>query len=214
MMVNGHSKSMKLTCIKQHMLPFSMYGLEKLEKKPKGIIKSLPAAWQNGRHKSKVEASKTIHQFLMAHLSRELHPCELFQMFTMLFVRMILLRLQRRSRSFQRKPLQQQAEGDQQLSIQEMNLQGLIEFFRKNLVIAVAALVITGSMTVYVIHKDKKSLLDSEIDQVNIRISSMLKNIKKSKGLEEDIESIESKIETLNTASKYKQGVMLCCSED
>lgn len=64
--------------------------------------------------------------------------------------------------------------------------------------IAVAALVITGSMTVYVIHKDKKSLLDSEIDQVNIRISSMLKNIKKSKGLEEDIESIESKIETLN----------------
>ena len=39
---------------------------------------------------------------------------------------MILQRLQRHSRSFQRKPLQQQAEEDQQLSIQEMNLQGLV----------------------------------------------------------------------------------------
>ena len=46
--------------------------------------------------------------------------------FTMLFVRMILPRLQRRSRSFQRKPLQQQADLGQQLSIQEMNLQGLV----------------------------------------------------------------------------------------
>tara|TARA_B000000557_G_scaffold261488_1_gene260575 strand:+ start:2007 stop:2519 length:513 start_codon:yes stop_codon:yes gene_type:complete len=53
-------------------------------------------------------------------------------------------------------------------------------------------------MTLYLIHKDKKSLLDSEIDQVNNRISSMLKNIKNSKGLEEDIESIEGKIEQLN----------------
>ena len=53
-------------------------------------------------------------------------------------------------------------------------------------------------MTLYLIHKDKKSLLDSEIDQVNNRISSMLKNIKNSKGLEKDIESIEGKIEQLN----------------
>ena len=34
--------------------------------------------------------------------------------------------LQCRSRSFQRKPFQQQAEEDQQLSIQEMNLRGLV----------------------------------------------------------------------------------------
>ena len=47
---------------------------------------------------------------------RELRPCELFQMSMMLFVRMILPRLQCRSQSFQRKPLQQQAEPDQQLS--------------------------------------------------------------------------------------------------
>ena len=79
-----------------------------------------------------------------------------------------------------------------------MNIEGIGEFFRKNLVIAISAFVIAGSMTVYVIHKDKKSLVDSEIEQVNIRISSMLKNIKNSTGLEEDIESIEEKIEQLN----------------
>lgn len=79
-----------------------------------------------------------------------------------------------------------------------MNFQGLTELIRKNLLIAVSAIVIAGSMTVYLVHKDKKSLLDSEIEQVNIRISSMLKNIKNSTGLEADIESIEGKIEELN----------------
>ncbi|HCR31336.1 MAG TPA: hypothetical protein DIV79_15120 [Opitutae bacterium] len=79
-----------------------------------------------------------------------------------------------------------------------MSFQGIAAFVRKNLVIAISAIVIVGSMTLYLIHKDKKSLLDSEIDQVNNRISSMLKNIKNSKGLEEDIESIEGKIEQLN----------------
>ena len=79
-----------------------------------------------------------------------------------------------------------------------MSFQGIAEFVRKNLVIAISAIVIVGSMTLYLIHKDKKSLLESEIDQVNNRISSMLKNIKNSKGLEKDIESIEGKIEQLN----------------
>ena len=41
-----------------------------------GTIKSSSEAWQNGRQKSKVEASKTIHRFLMVHLQRELHPSE------------------------------------------------------------------------------------------------------------------------------------------
>ena len=79
-----------------------------------------------------------------------------------------------------------------------MNVEGIVEFFRKSLVIAVSLFVIAGSMTVYLIHKDKKSLIDSEIEQVNIRISSMLKNIKNSKGMEEDIEAIEDKVEKLN----------------
>ena len=79
-----------------------------------------------------------------------------------------------------------------------MNVEGIVEFFRKSLVIAVSLFVIAGSMTVYLIHKDKKSLIDSEIEQVNIRISSMLKNIKNSKGMEEDIEAIEEKVEKLN----------------
>ena len=79
-----------------------------------------------------------------------------------------------------------------------MNVEGIVEFFRKSLVIAVSLFVIAGSMTVYLIHKDKKSLIDSEIEQVNIRISSMLKNIKNSKGMELDIEAIEEKVEKLN----------------
>jgi Tfp pilus assembly protein PilO len=79
-----------------------------------------------------------------------------------------------------------------------MNIQGLADFIRKNLVMAFSAIVMVGSMTLYLVHKDKNSLLDSEIEQVNIRISSMMKNIKNSKGLEADIESIEGKVEELN----------------
>ena len=79
-----------------------------------------------------------------------------------------------------------------------MNVEGMVKCFRKSLVIAISLFVIAGSMTVYLIHKDKKSLIDSEIEQVNIRISSMLKNIKNSKGMEEDIEAIEEKVEKLN----------------
>ena len=79
-----------------------------------------------------------------------------------------------------------------------MNVEGIVELFRKNLVIAISVFVIAGTMTVYLIHKDKKSLIDSEIEQVNVRISSMLKNIKNSKGMEEDIEAIEEKVEKLN----------------
>lgn len=79
-----------------------------------------------------------------------------------------------------------------------MNVEGIVELFRKNLVIAISVFVIAGTMAVYLIHKDKKSLIDSEIEQVNARISSMLKNIKNSKGMEEDIEAIEEKVEKLN----------------
>lgn len=79
-----------------------------------------------------------------------------------------------------------------------MNVEGIAELFRKNLVIAISVFVIAGTMTVYLINKDKKSLIDSEIEQVNVRISSMRKNIKNSKGMEEDIEAIEEKVEKLN----------------
>ena len=79
-----------------------------------------------------------------------------------------------------------------------MNVEGIVELFRKNLVIAISVFVIAGTMTVYLINKDKKSLIDSEIEQVNVRISSMRKNIKNSKGMEEDIEAIEEKVEKLN----------------
>ena len=125
-MVNGLQENMKNSYTKQLKLVTTRYGIEKLVKKPRGTVKSCSVAWENGSEKSKVEASKTIHQFLMVHLLREFRPRELFQKFTMLSVRMILPRLQRHSRTFQRKPLQQQAGVDQQLSIQEMNLQGFV----------------------------------------------------------------------------------------
>ena len=69
----------------------SMHGIEKLERKPKGTIESSFEAWQNGKIVSNV-----------------------LQMSMKLFVTMILLKLQHPSRSFQRKPLQQQAEVGQQ----------------------------------------------------------------------------------------------------
>ena len=40
-MVNGLQKNMKKSCVKQHRQVTYMHGIEKLVKKPKGIIKSL-----------------------------------------------------------------------------------------------------------------------------------------------------------------------------
>ena len=77
MMVNGHRKNMKLTCIKEHMLPLSMYGIEELEKKPKGTIEGTLTTWQSGEIVSKVQASKHIHP-LMVHLQKVSHLCEFF----------------------------------------------------------------------------------------------------------------------------------------
>ena len=126
MMVNGQKKSMQLTSTRQHKLPIFVHGIKKLEKKPKGTIVSMLEAWQNSKTASKRWIFKPIHQCPMGHLLRVLRRCELFQMLMKLFDAMIILRLQHRSRSFQRKPLQQQEEQDQQLSAQGMNLQGLV----------------------------------------------------------------------------------------
>ena len=75
-----------------------------------------------------------------------------------------------------------------------MNFEVLIETIRKNLVIAISGVVTATCMTVYVLHMDKKSDLDSEIEQIDIRISTMLRNITNSAGLEEDIEVVKSQI--------------------
>ena len=74
---------------------------EEAERQNREYVRSM-----SGKQKSNVQASRSIHSSLTVHLPRVLHPCEFFQMSMMLFVRMILLRLQCRSRSFQRKPLQ------------------------------------------------------------------------------------------------------------
>ena len=118
-------RAMKQFCVKLHRLIMSMHGIEKLEKKLKGTIESSFEAWQNGQRKSNVQASRHIHQHLNVHLPKVSLPCEFFQMSMMLFVNMILLKLQHHNRYFQRKPLQQQAEVGQQGSTQGMSLQGL-----------------------------------------------------------------------------------------
>lgn len=73
-----------------------------------------------------------------------------------------------------------------------------LESIKKNRLVATSALVFLVSMTVYLLHSDKKADLDSEIDQLDIRISTMLKNIKNSAGLEEDIEIVEKQVEQLD----------------
>jgi len=79
-----------------------------------------------------------------------------------------------------------------------MNFERLIEAIRKNLVIAISGVVTATCMTVYVLHKDKKPDLESEIEQIDIRISTMLRNLTNSAGLEEDIEVVKSQISELD----------------
>lgn len=78
-----------------------------------------------------------------------------------------------------------------------MSFERLIETIRKNLVIAISGVITATCMTVYVLHIDKKPDLESEIEQIDIRISTMLRNITNSAGLEEDIEVVNSQISEL-----------------
>ncbi len=86
-----------------------------------------------------------------------------------------------------------------------MSVEVLVDWFKKNLVIAASGLVICASVTVYMLHKDRKSDLESEIEQIDIRLSTMLKNIKNSAGLEEDIEVVEKQIEKLDERMFHSQ---------
>ncbi|RPF76034.1 MAG: hypothetical protein CBC31_009080 [Verrucomicrobia bacterium TMED71] len=79
-----------------------------------------------------------------------------------------------------------------------MNFERLIETIRKNLVIAISGVVTATCMTVYVLHMDKKPDLESEIEQIDIRILTMLRNITNSASLEEDIEVVKSQISELD----------------
>ncbi len=79
-----------------------------------------------------------------------------------------------------------------------MNFERLIEAIRKNLVIAISGVITATCMTVYVLHMDKKPDLESEIEQIEIRISTMLRNITNSAGLKEDLEVVESQISELD----------------
>jgi len=79
-----------------------------------------------------------------------------------------------------------------------MNFERLIEAIRKNLVIAISGVITATCMTVYVLHMDKKPDLESEIEQIEIRISTMLRNITNSAGLKEDLEVVKSQISELD----------------
>lgn len=86
-----------------------------------------------------------------------------------------------------------------------MSIEPIVEVIRKNFTIAISTIVIAACMTVYLMHLGKKSDLDSEIEQLDIRISTMLKNIKNSAGLEEDIERVEQQIGELDLRMFHSQ---------
>ena len=86
-----------------------------------------------------------------------------------------------------------------------MSIEVIVESIKKNLLVATSGLVFLVSMTVYLLHLGKKSDLDSEIEQLEIRISTMLKNIKNSTGLEEDIEIAERQVKQLDERMFYSQ---------
>ena len=102
---------------------------EKLVKKPKGSTKSsMRSIGRMEGSKSKVEASKTIHRVPHGPPPKgSIVHAEFFQMFTVLFVRMILPRLLvSQPDASKESPADQWEEVGQQFSIQKMNLQGLV----------------------------------------------------------------------------------------
>lgn len=79
-----------------------------------------------------------------------------------------------------------------------MRVEPIIDFVRKKMILSVSCVVFLACGSVYVFHLDKKADLDSEIEQLDIRMSTILKNMKNSSGLEEDLAVVEKSIEQLD----------------
>jgi hypothetical protein len=76
-----------------------------------------------------------------------------------------------------------------------MNFALILEGIRKNLIVVLSVTLALSAAIVYVLHMDRRADLDSEIEQLEIRISTMLKNLKNSVGLEEDITRLGEQID-------------------
>ena len=80
-----------------------------------------------------------------------------------------------------------------------MKFEAFVEFVRKKLILTISGLILVVCASVYLLHMDKKADLDSEIEQLDIRMSAVLKNMKNSAGLEEDLVAVSELIEQLDT---------------
>jgi len=79
-----------------------------------------------------------------------------------------------------------------------MRFEPILDFVRRKIVLSVSCVVFFACVSVYLFHLDKKADLDSEIEQLDIRMSTILKNMKNSAGLEEDLALVEKRIEQLD----------------
>ena len=80
-----------------------------------------------------------------------------------------------------------------------MKFEPFVDVIRKKIVLSISVVVSVGCMSVYLLHLDKKADLESEIEQLDIRISTILKNLKNSSGIEDDLVLVEERIEKLDS---------------
>lgn len=79
-----------------------------------------------------------------------------------------------------------------------MKIEAILDFVRKKLILSISSVVFLVCTLVFLFHLDKKANLDAEIEQLDIRMSTILKNIKNSLRLEEDLAVVEDSIEQLD----------------
>lgn len=79
-----------------------------------------------------------------------------------------------------------------------MKIEAILDFVRKKVILSISSVVFLVCTLVFLFHLDKKANLDSEIEQLDIRMSTILKNMKNSARLEEDLAVVEDSIEQLD----------------
>jgi hypothetical protein len=79
-----------------------------------------------------------------------------------------------------------------------MKIEAILDFVRKKVILSISSVVFLVCTLVFLFHLDKKANLDAEIEQLDIRMSTILKNIKNSLRLEEDLAVVEDSIEQLD----------------
>ena len=79
-----------------------------------------------------------------------------------------------------------------------MKIEAILDYVRKKVILSISSVVFLVCTLVFLFHLDKKANLESEIEQLDIRMSTILKNIKNSLRLEEDLAVFEDSIEQLD----------------